>query len=85
MNDAPSNPVRTREDCAWLCRQTIAEMMGSVIVSAEIVQRYAELADDEGLHRQLSHMSAYLRVAGSAYRDLARVHNEALPEKSEAA
>lgn len=85
MSDAPSNPERTREDCAWICRQTIAEMMGPIIIGAEIVQRYAELGDEAGIHYQLQHMAAYFRVAGAAYRDLARVHNEGLDKKSEAA
>jgi hypothetical protein len=81
MRDAPA----TRNDRAFLCREAIAEVMGSIIIGAEIVQRYAELGDEAGIHYQLQNMAAYFRVAGGAYRELAAVRNEALADESEGA
>jgi hypothetical protein len=78
MSDAP-NP--SQHDRAFLCRETIAEMMGPVIISAEIIQRYCELGDENGIHYQLQCMAAYFRSAGAAYRDLAAVRNEALGDE----
>ena len=85
MSDAPANPDRTRNDRAYLCREAIAEMMGPIILGAEIVLRYAELGDEAGIHYQLGCMAAYFRVAGSAYRELAAVRNETLADESEGA
>jgi hypothetical protein len=82
---SPSNPARAREDCAFLCREAINEMMGPIIVGAEIVQRYCELGDETGIHYQLQQMAAYFRVAASAYKDLAKVRNEALTGESDGA
>ena len=81
MSDASA----TRNDRAYLCREAIAEMMGPVIISAEIVQRYCELGDEAGIHYQLGCMAAYFRASGAAYRDLAAVRNEALADESEGA
>jgi predicted xylose isomerase-like sugar epimerase len=81
MSDAST----TRNDRAFLCREAIAEMMGPVIISAEIVQRYCELGDEAGIHYQLQCMAAYFRAAGAAYRVLAAVRNEALADESEGA
>jgi hypothetical protein len=81
MSDAST----TRNDRAYLCREAIAEMMGPVIISAEIVQRYCELGDEAGIHYQLQCMAAYFRSAGAAYRELAAVRNEAIADESEGA
>jgi hypothetical protein len=81
MSDAST----TRNDRAFLCREAIAEMMGPIILGAEIVQRYAELGDEAGIHYQLKCMAAYFRSAGAAYRELAAVRNEALADESEGA
>jgi hypothetical protein len=80
MRDAPAN---TQRDRAFLCREAIAEMMGPIIIGAEIVQRYCELGDEAGIHYQLQNMAAYFRTAGAAYRDLAAVRNESLADESE--
>ena len=80
MSDATA---ASRNDRAWICRETIAESMGFVIVSAEIVQRYCELADETGLEYQLNRMAAHFRASGAAYRELAAVRNEALGDESE--
>jgi hypothetical protein len=83
VSNVTRNPDRTREDCAWICRETIAETMGSIIIGAEIVQRYCELGDEAGVHYQLRCMAAYFRAAGSAYKELAAVRNEAIVDESE--
>ncbi len=80
MSDAPA---ASRNDRAFLCREAIAEMMGPIILGAEIVQRYAELGDEAGIHYQLGCMAAYFRSAGAAYRELAAVRNEAVADESE--
>jgi hypothetical protein len=81
MSDAST----TSNDRAFLCREAIAEMMGPVIISAEIVQKYCELGDEAGIHYQLGCMAAYFRSAGAAYRDLAAIRNEVLADESEGA
>jgi hypothetical protein len=80
MSDAPG---ASRDDRAWICRETIAEMMAPIMISAEIVQRYCELGDEAGIHYQLGCMAAYFRSAGAAYRELAAVRNEVLADESE--
>ena len=80
-----SDGSTTRNDRAFLCREAIAEMMGPVIISAEIVQRYCELGDEAGIHYQLQCMAAYFRSAGAAYRELAAIRNEVLADESEGA
>lgn len=83
MTDAPSNPQRTKEDCAWICRETIAETMGFIIISAEIAQKYCELGDEAGLHYQLQRMAAHFRFIGATYRDLAGIRNDGVAAESE--
>jgi hypothetical protein len=82
MSDAPN---LSHHDRAWICRETIAESMGFIIVSAEIIQRYCELGDETGVHYQLNRMARHFRSAGAAYRDLAAIRNEGRSDESEAA
>jgi hypothetical protein len=81
MSDAPD---LSRNDRAWLCRETIAESMGFIIVSAEIIQRYCQIADEAGVHYQLNRMAAHFRGAASVYRDLAAVRNEGIGDEGDA-
>ena len=77
MGVAISDAPNTRTHRAFLCREAIAEMMGPIILGAEIVQRYAELWETKpGFIINWAAWLAYFRSAGAAYRELAAVRNQ---------
>lgn len=67
------------------CREYITEMLGFVIVSAEIAQRYCETGDDVGLHYQLQRLVLHVRAATATYKDLAAIRDKEPQSESEAA